>query len=463
MEWFQKCQWPDHCTAHLQSWQTQHCEVVKYRHTVIRPAYCPFCLWNLQNPAEERLQHWTCSGNLRQHIETKHMPEISWPATTSVCGCSQTFENERELRHHLHDVHGLNDTIWRNPKLPRKRKRTSKIEPQILSQKSGAEYSKNVRFHRYPPPHQEHEYQLSNNIFVPTPTVNSFIMEYPQKHYCSSRSEKSSSSTGSSSVVSYFSAANSPLSSRPTTPELDVIDPRILEAFDFGQENEPQPCDTTAKLGSHTSCVNEFDNSNHSLNDNLQPVLPAPSIISEQAVMGTGNQVGENTNAAREECTASILFSHHPTMVEDDGRIDVSEAEKDSGNGMGRETTAAREESMISTFISHQLPETEESGNDDPLESKEYGPNPNREDSVRVPSKHKRALFHPMRRSNTKNLRRRLNGRDRREMFELKGKKMTPRQVGLRFAHLDTDFLRQVWGELNPPERCTRSRTMRKK
>jgi hypothetical protein len=177
--------------------------------------------------------------------------------------------------------------------------------------------------------------------------------------------------------------------------------------------------------------------------------------------MCTGDEVGENINAAREECTASIVFSYHPTIVEDDGRN--AEAEKDSGNRMGRETAAAREESTISTSISHQLPETEESGNDDSLESKEYGPNPNHEDSAQVPSKDKRALSYPMQRSNTKNLRRRLNGRDKRELFELKGKKMTPRQVGLRFAHLDTDFLRQVWGELNPPERCTRSRTMRKK
>jgi hypothetical protein len=168
------------------------------------------------------------------------MPEILWPITTSICGCSQTLKNERELRYHLHDVHRLNDTIWRNPKLPRKRKRTSsKIEPQIFSQKSEVEYSKKLRIHRYPPPYQEHEYQLLNNIFVPTPTVNSFITECPQKYYCSSRSEKSSLSSRSSSVVSYFSAAISLLSLRPTTPELDVIDPRILEAFDFGQGNEP--------------------------------------------------------------------------------------------------------------------------------------------------------------------------------------------------------------------------------
>ncbi|RMZ39099.1 anticoagulant protein C [Aspergillus flavus] len=360
MEWFLKRQWPDHCTAHLQSWQTQHCEAVKYRHTVIRPTYCPFCLWNFQNPAEERLQYWTRSGNLRQHIETKHMPEISWPVMTSICECSQTFDNERELCHHLHDVHGLKDTIWRNPKLPRKRKRTSKIEPQILSQKSEADYSK----------------KLSNNIFVPTPTVNTFITEYPQKHYCSSRSEKSSSSSGSSSVVSYFSTANFPLSSRPTTPELDVIDPKILEVFDLDQENESQPL-----------------------------------------------------SMSRQQC-ARVM----------------------------KETTSAQEESTISTSIGHQLPETEDDGNDDSLESEGNGPDPNREDSAEVPSKDKQALSHPMQRSDTKNWHRRLNARDRRKLLALKGKKMTLRQVGIQFAHLDTDFLRQVWGELNLPERCTRSR-----
>lgn len=92
------------------------------------------------------------------------------------------------------------------------------------------------------------------------------------------------------------------------------------------------------------------------------------------------------------------------------------------------------------------------------LESEGNGPDPNREDSAEVPSKDKQALSHPMQRSDTNNWRRRLNARDRRKLLALKGKKMTLRQVGIQFAHLDTDFLRQVWGELNLPERCTRSR-----
>lgn len=133
MEWFESSQWRDHCNVHLQTWQTKHCEVIIYRHTVIRPGYCPFCLWDLDFPAEERLQFWLRSGNLRGHIESQHMPGIQWPTIKPVCGFSRTFDKERELRHHLHDAHGLNKTIWQNPKPPRKRKRACKEKTQICS------------------------------------------------------------------------------------------------------------------------------------------------------------------------------------------------------------------------------------------------------------------------------------------------------------------------------------------
>ena len=106
--------------------------------------------------------------------------------------------------------------------------------------------------------------------------------------------------------------------------------------------------------------------------------------------------------------------------------------------------------------------ETEDGGNDGSLESKENGPDPNLEDSAEVPSKDK-ALSRRTQRSDTNNRRQRLNARGRRKLLALKGKKMTLRQVGIQFTHLDTDILRQVWGELNLPERRTRSRTMRKK
>lgn len=446
MKWLLLHEWRDHCTAHLQSWRNQHCEVVRYRHTVIRPAYCPFCLWNLQAPAEERLQYWTRSGNLREHIESQHMPGISWPTKESICGYSQIFENERELRHHLHDVHGLKDTIWRNPKPPRKRKRIRKVEVQFSPQKPREESSKKARFYRYPPPRQEHDARLSDNIFIPIPTVKSFIAEYPQEHYY--RSEQSSSSSKCSSMVSYSSTANSPRCSRPTTPVFDFIDPRILEPSALSEENDPQTCDDTEMLDSHTGYPIEVDGRKLPLNYISQRVLPAPTTSSKDG----------NVHAMQDGCAVPIFFIHQSTIVEDEASNDVfAEAENDAGNEIRGEITVARDRFTIPPPFSSELHKAEDGGGDDSFKPKKFGPDP-----AQFPSDHSQNLLRPMRRSNSSNLHRRLNARDRRKLLALKGKKMTLRQVGPQFTHLDTDFLRQVWGELKPSERCTRSRTIRK-
>lgn len=193
IEWLTSRQWRNHCNAHLKTWDTKHCEVVTYRHTVIRPGYCPFCLWNLDLPAEDRLHYWLKSGNLKGHIEERHIRGILWPMMKSLCGCAQTFDDERGLRHHLHDVHGLNNAIWLNPKLPRKRKRSCKGETQGTSTKH-KEPPKKLRFYRYPPPRHEHEYQLSDTIFLPIPTLLTFIEEHPEQYVYSSVSGESTCS-----------------------------------------------------------------------------------------------------------------------------------------------------------------------------------------------------------------------------------------------------------------------------
>jgi hypothetical protein len=176
MKWFLSPQWRDHCAAHLESWQTLHCEAIRYRHTIIRPAYCPFCLWDLNRPAEERLQHWSRNGHLREHIESQHVPKLPWPTTEPVCGCSQTFQDEREIRHHLHDTHGLKDAIWRNPKPPRKRKYACNNKSLSPPMYAGEERPKTSRFSHYTHPHQGDEEKFSNNVFVSTPSVNRFVM-----------------------------------------------------------------------------------------------------------------------------------------------------------------------------------------------------------------------------------------------------------------------------------------------
>ncbi|KAJ5673939.1 hypothetical protein N7462_009378 [Penicillium macrosclerotiorum] len=217
-----------YCYECLKWFENQHCEVVKYRNTVIRPAYCPFCLWDHQKLAKDRLQYWTRSDNLREHIENQHMQEISWPPKASICGCSQAFENQRELRHYLHDVHGLNDTIWRNPKPSRKRK-AADGNIAVKFEENGA---KKLRFYRYPHRRQGDNSLISSDIFVPILAATCFIIESPQENYCSSNSESYLSGARCGSVATHSSTANtanSQSSSLPTTPGFEVIDPEILD------------------------------------------------------------------------------------------------------------------------------------------------------------------------------------------------------------------------------------------
>lgn len=158
------------------------------------------------------------------------------------CGCGQIFDKERELRHHLHDIHKLNKAIWLTPKHQRKRKHACKEEAQISPAEPEERRSKRPRFYRYPPPRHEHEHQLSKSIFIPVPALCVFVEEHPEQYYCSSLSDKSTKSSRGSSVSPCSSANSSPLSSRPTTPGLDDIDPRILDSLGVYKARRPQLC-----------------------------------------------------------------------------------------------------------------------------------------------------------------------------------------------------------------------------
>lgn len=242
MNWFQLSQWRDHCSFHLQSWKTQHCEVIIYRHTVVRPGYCPFCVWDQDLDPADRLHSWLTSGNLRQHVEEQHMNGDQGGGKKLRCGCGQIFDKERELRHHLHDIHKLNKAIWLTPKHQRKRKHACKEEAQISPAEPEERRSKRSRFYRYPPPRHEHEHQLSKSIFIPVPALRAFVEEHPEEYYCSNLSDKPTKSSRGSSVSPCSSANSSPLSSRPTTPGLDVIDPRILDPLGVYKARRPQLC-----------------------------------------------------------------------------------------------------------------------------------------------------------------------------------------------------------------------------
>ncbi|CRG92915.1 DNA polymerase III subunit alpha [Talaromyces islandicus] len=102
-------EWEKHCSQHLGSLTSLHCEVIMYCNTMIRPAYCPQCLGNTSLKPSERLRKYVRSDDLRDHLEKNH-------AHDSVCCpslCGQKFDNDEYRAFHWCDVHGLNSAIWK--------------------------------------------------------------------------------------------------------------------------------------------------------------------------------------------------------------------------------------------------------------------------------------------------------------------------------------------------------------
>ncbi|KAL2700119.1 hypothetical protein AAEP93_008642 [Penicillium crustosum] len=425
MEWFLSSQWRKHCDAHLQSWQIQHCEVIIYRHTVIRPGYCPFCLWdpNLNLSAETRLRSWLRSDNLREHIEGQHMAEIQRFKKKPICGCSQIFNNERDLRNHLHDAHGLKETIWQeNPKLPNKRKRTCKVESQCSSTEPGEEHPKKIRFHHYTPPCHEREH-VPEESFVPVPALLPSVEENLEQYSGPSMCDKYSTSSRSNSVELCFLEASPPPSSGPTTPGLEAIDPRILEPPKFNSDNARQSCDPVViQLNSLTFPPEEDEATKMSVSGITQPQPPALSFASQpsgyyavtEANERKGLQCLTSLSTCDQPVTAEFEWESHPLTRGEGGEGNLSVDDQAPPGGPRRTLTRSKAQTQS-------------------------------------PQHHSDSL-------NSCKPRQRLNAKNKRKLRDLQRQNLTLRQIGPHFADIDMALLRQAWMELKPSQRCTRSR-----
>lgn len=425
MEWCTSVQWRDHCDAHLQSWKAQHCEVIIYRHTVIRPGYCPFCLWDPNLFAEERLRYWLRSDNLREHIEGQHLAKIRLGPTKPICGCSQNFSDERDLRNHLHDTHGLKETIWQNPKLPNKRKRTCKLEAQGSPTDPQDDRSKKARFQHYSPPCQEREHCMIEGSFVSAlallPSVEENLGQFPGP----STYDKYSISCRSNSVERCFSKAGSSPSSGPTTPGLDVIDPRILKSPKFDRDN------------AHRSCV--------------QAVIPPNSLT-------TPPEECETTRIS-----ASGMSQPHPPVSgfanQPVGYCAVTEAtekRKDLQECLTSLSNCDQAATTDSNADSHSLARAEGGEQNLPCDDQVPPSSPCRP-LARAKAQTQSPQHHADGLSSCKP-RQRLDAKSKRKLRDLQKKKLTLRQIGPHFADVDMALLRQAWMELKLSQRCTRSR-----
>ncbi|KAJ6171572.1 hypothetical protein N7470_000639 [Penicillium chermesinum] len=487
MKWFQLTHWRDHCSSHLQSWGTRHCEVISYRHTVIRPGYCPFCLWNKDLVAEDRLHYWLTSGNLRQHIEEQHMNGDQTPGTKSICGCGQIFDEERRLRYHLHDIHGLNKAIWLEPTRRKKRKNASKTEAQKSSAKPEERCSKRARFYHYPPPRHKHEYQLSNQVFMPVPALHAFVEEHPEQDYCSILSDKSTKSSDSSSVTP-CSATSSPLCSQPTTSGLDVIDPRILTPLEAdqawrpqlcgqdtmetnmleipldGQDNKPQAFSFGAHPGDHIQGVADQNIPNlvaigscslEPPDHNTNGAYEARGEVANQLKSPSLSPIKvKATEMATEKATAVSSMQLHILKVPTTSEVNAEK--KNSRDAQPVSESDNRicfnvENKLESHPPAHQILI-------DAITPLGGGSTTD----LNKPLTRARARQLPMQqfvnRSTEKTLRQKLKPTEKRKLRELKSQNWTLRQIGPHFADIDMTCLRQAWTDITPPQRCTRPR-----
>ncbi|CAG7932841.1 unnamed protein product [Penicillium olsonii] len=424
MEWCTSVQWRDHCDTHLQSWKAQHCEVIIYRHTVIRPGYCPFCLWDPNLFAEERLRYWLRSDNLREHIEGQHLAKIRLGPTKPICGCSQSFSDERDLRNHLHDTHGLKETIWQNPKLPNKRKRTCKLEAQRPSTDPQNGHFKKARFYHDLPPRQEREHCMTEKSFVPALAMLPSVEKDLEQHSEPSTYDKYSPSCRSNSVERCFSKIVSSPISGPTTPSLDVIDPRILNAPKFDRDNAHQSCvQADIQPNSLTFPPEECEATKMRVSGMNQPHPP---------VLGFANQpVGYC--AVTETTEKRKNLQDHLTSLSD-----CDQATVDSNGD------------------SHSLTREESDGQNLPCDDQVPRSSPRRP-LARIKTQTQSPQHHADGLSSYKP-RQRFDAKSKRKLRDLQRKNLTLRQIGPHFADVDMALLRQAWMELKPSQRCTRSR-----
>lgn len=112
-EWAVGDEWEYHCQSHLSSMFSKQCGSITYRHTLLRPAYCPFCLKKKEGPAMEKWQSWTRDCKLWDHLDG-HLKQLHWPFWCPHPLCDHQLQDITALGFHFIDEHGLQ---WPPPRI----------------------------------------------------------------------------------------------------------------------------------------------------------------------------------------------------------------------------------------------------------------------------------------------------------------------------------------------------------
>ena len=105
VQWFQTFEdWKKHCEWHLCHLDTR-CEVFTYRHTLIIPGTCPFCIGCCEIAPASRFHQWLSSKQLWDHV-CQHLEDASWPMICPHPLCRFEIHDREWFSHHMVDKHG---------------------------------------------------------------------------------------------------------------------------------------------------------------------------------------------------------------------------------------------------------------------------------------------------------------------------------------------------------------------
>jgi hypothetical protein len=106
-DWVLGNQWNSYCQSHLDILTTKRYGSITSCHTLVRPAYCPFCLARSDFPTPKRLESWTRDRKLWEHISEQHLTECQRPGQCPHPLCDTTLNDYTAFEFHIENYHGL--------------------------------------------------------------------------------------------------------------------------------------------------------------------------------------------------------------------------------------------------------------------------------------------------------------------------------------------------------------------
>jgi hypothetical protein len=104
--WVAGAEWEPHCQLHLSELVSKRCGISVRCHTLVRPAYCPFCLGDNSLAPTQRIISWTRDHDLWKHVHC-HIKQQRWPTPCPhpLCESDMLFQDSASLQFHFVDDH----------------------------------------------------------------------------------------------------------------------------------------------------------------------------------------------------------------------------------------------------------------------------------------------------------------------------------------------------------------------